>query len=78
MAKHAKAPARSAKTLGAVGMGSFFVAAAFSGLGAGTASAVGVSVIHSLMGNHRYRDTTLESKTKLFNHVWGMCRLIFS
>ncbi|MDG4667701.1 hypothetical protein [Mycobacterium sp. 236(2023)] len=39
MAKHAKAPARSAKTLGAVGLGSFVVAAAFSGLSAGTAGA---------------------------------------
>ena len=39
MARHAKAPARSAKKLGAVGLGSFFIAAAFSGLSAGTANA---------------------------------------
>lgn len=39
MAKHAKAPARSAKKLGAAGLGSLFMAAAFSGLSAGTANA---------------------------------------
>ncbi|OAN36171.1 hypothetical protein [Mycolicibacterium iranicum] len=39
MAKHAKAPARSGSKLGAVGIGSFLMAAAFSGLSAGTANA---------------------------------------
>ncbi|MBB2990984.1 hypothetical protein FHR72_002457 [Mycolicibacterium iranicum] len=39
MAKHAKAPTRSAKKLGAVGLGSFAVAAAFSTMGSGTAGA---------------------------------------
>ncbi|MGQ9348066.1 hypothetical protein [Mycolicibacterium gilvum] len=39
MAKHAKAPARSVKKLGAVGLGAFFAASAFSGLSAATASA---------------------------------------
>lgn len=39
MAKHAKASARSSKKLGALGLGSCAVAAAFAGLGSGTANA---------------------------------------
>jgi hypothetical protein len=39
MAVHAKALARSSKKLGIVGLGSFAVAAAFIGIGSGTANA---------------------------------------
>lgn len=39
MAAHAKALTRSSKKLGTVGLGSFAVAAAFIGLGSGTANA---------------------------------------
>jgi hypothetical protein len=40
MADNASGPIRSAKKLGALGLGSFAVAAAFMGLGSGTANAV--------------------------------------
>jgi hypothetical protein len=39
MAKHAKASTKSVKKLSALGLGSFAIAAAFGGLGSGTAGA---------------------------------------